>query len=335
MAPEKGQEGPHAIPNSDIIPAHLAVKALVQLHAADACLAAIDSENSTLACWALQYMHDPKVVTGLIDAYQKTQDKNLRTQLLTTLARLYKEEAPYDGSWWWSTRPDTRGPYYKPITWAASDQIQALLIEEWAQAGPAEKGFFADLNTRFRMGIDRFGGESAPVATEEVTIDLNKIKNKKGQIGKTSIEDVMLAMASLKGDPSLGKKLFTQQGCVACHSIEKGEALKGPFMGQIGSIMNRKQIAESILKPNASISQGFASVQVTTRDGKNFTGFITGESADKVVLRDITGKAHTIPTADIQSRKELQTSMMPSGLADALSYEEFASLITFLSEQKN
>ncbi len=28
-------------------------------------------------------------------------------------------------------------------------------------------------------------------------------------------------------------------------------------MGQIGSIMNREQIAESILKPNASISQGF------------------------------------------------------------------------------
>jgi hypothetical protein len=30
----------------------------------------------------------------------------------------------------------------------------------------------------------------------------------------------------------------------------------------------------------------------------------------------------------------METSMMPSGLANALSYEEFASLITFLSQQK-
>lgn len=335
VAPEPGQEGPHATPNPDIIPAHLAVKALVELNAVDACVAAIGTENSTLALWALRHMHDAKAVTGLIDAYQKTSDATLRSRILSTLARLYKEEAPYDGSWWWSTRPDTRGPYYKPITWAASDQIQAFLLQEWAAANPAGKKFFAGLNSRFRMGIDRFGGEVSPVVTEDVTIDLDKIKNKKGQIGRSSIEDVMLAMARIKGDPALGKKLFTQQGCVACHSIEKGEALKGPFMGQIGSIMNRKQIAESILKPNASISQGFASVQIITRDGKNFTGFVTGESADKIVLRDITGKAHTIAVEDIQSRKELETSMMPSGLANSLSFEEFASLITFLSEQKN
>ncbi len=335
IAPEKGQEGPHATPNPDIIPAHLAAKALVDIGAVDACIAAIGTEHSTLALWALRYMHDPAAVTGLIDAYQHTSDPNLRTQLLSTLARLYKKEAPYDGSWWWSTRPDTRGPYYKPITWAASDQIQALLLQEWSAADAAGKTFFADLNGRFRLGIDRFGGEPAPVVVEDVTVDLDKIKNQKGQIGKSSIEDIMLAMDRIKGDPTLGKELFTRQGCQACHSIDKGEALKGPFMGQIGSIMNRKQIAESILKPNASISQGFASVQITTRNGNHLMGFITSESAERVVLRDITGKAHTINVSDIQERKELETSMMPSGLANALSYEEFASLISFLAAQKN
>jgi putative heme-binding domain-containing protein len=110
--------------------------------------------------------------------------------------------------------------------------------------------------------------------------------------------------------------------------------MKGPFMGQIGSIMTRKQIAESILKPNASISQGFATVLVTTKDGKSMMGFVTGESADKIVLRDITGTAHTINTKDIKEREEQETSIMPPGLANALSYEEFASLITYLSQQK-
>jgi len=73
---------------------------------------------------------------------------------------------------------------------------------------------------------------------------------------------------------------------------------------------------------------------ITTKDGKSTMGFVTGESSDKMTMRDIAGKTHTIKTTDIQSRKELETSMMPQGLANPLSYEEFASLITWLSQQK-
>lgn len=332
--PAKGGEGPHATPNPGIIPAHVAMQSLVRLHAVEACVAAIGTGSSTLALWALRYMHDPHAVDGLITAYGQTQDASLKKEILTTLSRLYQEEAPYDGSWWWSTRPDTHGPYYKPVTWESSEKINAFLIEEWNKSDAAGKQFFADLNGRHRMGITRFGGEEELVVQEETKVDLEKIRNKKGQIGKSSIEDIMLAMAEIKGDPSAGKVLFVQQGCVACHSVEKGQVMKGPFMGQIGSIMNRKQIAESILKPSASISQGFASVLVTTKDDKTLMGFVTGESAGKLVLRDITGTAHTINTADIKKREELENSMMPEGLANPLSYEEFASLITYLSQQK-
>jgi putative heme-binding domain-containing protein len=346
VSPPKGQEGPHATPNAGIIPAHVAVQALVHLNAIEACVAAIGSKNSTLALWALRYMHDPKAVDGLITAYRKsqdkelksqilsTQDKELKNQILSTLARLYKMEAPYDGSWWWSTRPDTHGPYYKPITWASSDKIKTLLVEERNKSNAAGKQFFADLNGKLRMGISQFGGEEESVAVKETKIDLEKIRNKKGQIGNSSIEDIMLAMDKIKGNPATGKVLFIQQGCIACHSIKKGETLKGPFMGQIGSIMNRNKIAESILKPSASISQGFATVHVTTKAGTSLMGFVTEESADRIILRDIGGTVHPINTKDIQKREQLETSIMPTGLANSLSYEEFASLITYLSQQK-
>ncbi|MFD1144410.1 HEAT repeat domain-containing protein [Larkinella insperata] len=334
VEPAKGTEGPHATPNAAIVPPHLAVRALVSLKAVDACVRAIGTGNSALALWALRYMHDPKAVDGLLAAYRQTNDGKLKKEILTTVARLYKKEAPYDGSWWWSTRPDTHGPYYKGITWESSPAIEKFLKAEFEKSGEAEKPLFADLNSRLRLEISEFGGEEAVAAKEEVKIDLEKIRNQKGQIGKSSIEDVMLAMAKIKGDPIKGKALFAQQGCIACHSLSKSETMKGPFMGQIGSIMNREQIAESILKPNASISQGFATVLITAKGGKSYTGFVTEESATRVVLRDITGTVTTLKASDITSRKEMETSMMPSGLADALSYEEFASLITFLSEQK-
>ncbi|MGY4385324.1 putative heme-binding domain-containing protein [Pedobacter sp. UYP24] len=334
VAPAKNTEGPHATPNSAIIPAHLAVQALVSLNATDACVQAISSSNSTIALWALRYMHSQKAVNGLILAYQKSDQPAVKKGIVTTLARLYKIEAPYMGTTWWSTRPDGHGPYYEAVDWEQSPVIKKFLTGVFAQGGMGDKQWFADLNEKNQMGIAEFGGEETQVAKDEVKVDLEKIRNKKGQIGESSIEDVMLAMAKIKGDAGLGKGLFTKQGCIACHSINKGEPLKGPFMGQIGSIMNREQIAESILKPNASISQGFATVEITAKGDKSYMGFVTAESAEKITLRDISGQVSTIKTADILKRKELETSMMPTGMANSLSYEEFASLITFLSAQK-
>lgn len=334
VAPAKGKEGPHATPNSAIIPAHLAVRALVSMGAIDACVTEIGKGNTTLALWALRYMHDTKAVDGLITAYKQSKSEKTKTQILATLGRLYKEEAPYDGSWWWSTRPDSHGPYYKAIDWAGSARIKTFLTGVRAKATPAGKQFFADLNQRDRMEIPAFGGEIKPVAEKEAKVDLAKITSKKGQIGKSSIEDIMLALAKIKGDPFKGKALFTQQGCVACHTLTRSQKQKGPFMGQIGSIMTKQQIAESILKPNASISQGFATVMITAKGNKSYMGFVTEETAQKIVMRNIVGDVFTIKAADIISRKELKTSMMPTGLANALSYDEFASLVTFLSQQK-
>jgi putative heme-binding domain-containing protein len=327
-------EGPHATPNSPIVLPHLAVRALVKLNAVQACVEAIGTPNSTLALWALRYMHDERAVNGLISAYKTTKNVKLKKQIITTLARLYKQEAPYDASWWWGTRPDSHGPYYKAEFWAGSPTIESFLKAQWQKADNNGKQSLRDLNSRMRMDIAVFGVNEQVAVSNEPKVDFEKIKSKKGQVGVSSIEDVLLAISKIQGDPLKGKALFTQQGCISCHSLSKTEKLKGPFMGQIGAIMTREQIAESILKPNASISQGFATVLITAKGNKNYMGFVSEQTADKVVLRDITGEIYTIKTSDIVSRKEMESSMMPTGLANALSYDELASLVTFLSQQK-
>ena len=332
--PAKDTEGPHATPNSAIVLPHLAVKALVDLKAVDATVKAIDSDNYKLALWALRLMHDAKAVDGLLAAYEKSDETEKKAEVLRTISRLYQKEAPYDGSWWWGTRPDTHGPYYKTENWEASEKIKSFLVAEAGKADDTQKSTFASLNDRLRLGIVELGTESAMAEVEEATVDLESIKNKKGQVGEASIEDVVLAVAELKGDAIAGKALFVSQGCLACHSVEEGQPLKGPYMGQIGSILSRDQIVESILKPNASISQGFASIQITTNDGKFFMGFVTAESAEGLTIRDIAGNATKLEKKNIKERKELENSMMPAGLANALSYEELASLVTYLSQQK-
>ncbi|GAA5220027.1 hypothetical protein GCM10025777_06570 [Membranihabitans marinus] len=332
VAPAIGTEGKHANPNASLIPAHLAVQSLVKIGAIDPIIQSLKTDNRDLALWAMRYIHDKKIIEALIQSYDDADiiDKH---KIVNTLARLYFKEQPYDASWWWSTRPDTHGPYYKTMEWEESPLIREFLVNSWKSDG--DKDFYTELNTKYRLGIDDFGIIEINQPKEDApAVDLEKLKNKKGQIGKASIEDIMLALQKLKGDAEQGKLLFAKQGCPTCHAIDKGEIMKGPFMGQIGSIMNRQQIAESIIKPNASISQGFSTVQISTKNGDSYVGFVTEESADELVIRNIVGQATTIKTADITQRKEMESSMMPAGLANALSYEEFASLVAFLSQQK-
>src|SRR5690606_8737504 len=141
------------------------------LNAVEHTVAAI-SKNPALALWALRYMHNPKAVDRLITAYQEakaneTDNQALQQKILATLARLYQKEADYDASWCWGTRPDTHGPYYRPVTWESSDRIKEVLMTEWQQSNPVEREFFADLNGKMRLGIQEFGGEEAPLVVED------------------------------------------------------------------------------------------------------------------------------------------------------------------------
>ncbi|MFK7844096.1 MAG: heme-binding protein, partial [Rhodothermales bacterium] len=333
--PARGTEGPHATPNAAAILPHVAVRALVNLDAVDASVDAVGGAHSDLALWALRYMHHPEAVNDLIAIHKATDDAGLQRKILNTLARVYHKEAPYDASWWWGTRPDTHGPYYKTLAWEATETIEAFLLAAWRATDPESQSFFVDLNAKHRLDIPELNvPEETMTRDESESVDLTQIANKRGQIGRSSIEDVMLAITEIEPDTAMGRQLFTQQGCEMCHNLNRAEVMKGPFMGQIGAIMSRDQIAEAILAPNASISQGFATVLIITKGGESYIGFISEESADTVKMRNIAGQVFTISTNEIQSRKRMEKSMMPDGLVNSLSIEEFTSLVAFLAEQK-
>lgn len=114
--------------DSDPVVAHLAVNALVSLDAVDVCLKSM----SPAALRVLQSLHEPAAVDGLLAKYA-TADGDARKAILKALCRLYHREADWDGRWW-GTRPDTTGPYFKPVTWEQSAKIGQVLKEALASA---------------------------------------------------------------------------------------------------------------------------------------------------------------------------------------------------------
>ena len=330
-------EGPHATPNAASILPHVARHALVALEAGPACVDAIGTPNQSGALMALRYMHTPEAVDALIKRFEETLESDTRQRIARSLVRLANKEKPYKGDTWWSTRPDTRGPYYYPTAWEKTEDITKSLVQAAKQGDAATRFVIAELAKMDRVEIPGLPKADDPVlaSATEPAVDLDKIMKKKGQVGKMSAEDLTLALDKIKGKPSKGPALFASQGCVACHALKKDEVQKGPYLGQIGGIMDAERIAMSILRPNAEISQGFKTVSITTKKGDGYVGFVTNRLSDRIEMRDIAGKVTTLKPSDIASETLLPISMMPAGLANGMSLEDFASLVHFLADQKN
>ena len=138
------------------------------------------------------------------------------------------------------------------------------------------------------------------------------------------------AVTKHKGDAALGQAIFTRATCNACHTVSQDEAQKGPYLGNIAETYRRNELAESILDPNKTIAQGFATNLFNLKNDKAIIGFVTDESGDTVSLRDITSAEHTFKKADIKFRSTLPTSLMPPGLMAGFTVHEMASLLDYM-----
>ena len=329
----------HATPNKSILLPHIAVQSLIRLKASEACIDAVGKPDANGAYWAMRYMHDTDTIKSLIEKLNSQLDSATEKEVIKVLVRLYHTEIPYDGKWWWRTKPDTRGPYYYLTKWEGTPIVESALKEFWAKASYSQKAVVSKYMVYDRVEIAEIDTAKyiefkKKVLEKEVKVDLSKIANKKGQIGKMSIEEIILALDSVKGDVKKGEQLFLQQGCIACHSYKKGQPDKGPYMGAIGGIMDRENIAISIIRPNDSVSQGFHSYSVAMKDGTVYSGFITNELDGIVTLRTIMGQIFKIKAVDIKTRTDLGISMMPPGLASGMSVKDFVSLVDWLKGMK-
>jgi len=174
--------------DSDPIIAHTAIQALVSLHAVDACLLALtDPTQAPGASRALQAMHDPRAVDGLIRAAEGSSGDAARAPALRALCRLYFTEAPYEQGQWWGTRPDTSGPYYKAVTWSGSEAVaRALRAALKKSDGPSARRLLTEM-MRNKLDFE----ETTPLAAK-LAADDPKLR--------ASVVDLMVARPKLSFD---------------------------------------------------------------------------------------------------------------------------------------
>ena len=143
-------------------------------------------------------------------------------------------------------------------------------------------------------------------------------------------------LSKLKGDAAQGKIVFERpaSSCVLCHRIGNLGVDFGPALSGIGAKLPKEAIFDSIINPNAGISMGFETTELNLRSKNTAMGIVRSETAQEIILALPGGALQKFSTADIQRRNKLTTSMMPSGLNQALTQQDLVDLVEYLSTQK-
>ncbi len=329
---------------------HLASRALISLKAWEACFKALDTSASDpglqeAALRVLRNLHEPEVVAGVIERLGRTQDEALRRGLLTVLVRLHQREAEWDGSSW-GTRPDTTGPYYKRTTWAESGRIEDALRAFLEKADVPLRNHVAQQLERHRVTL-----KSLPMAVANTDPQWQKDQQllatamakmadmKQGDLGllepAVAVERTLAALEKGNPDPKRGEKLFTTQGCAACHVMGKDDPPKGPNLYDIARRYSPTELISSIMNPGATVSQGFPTHIIETKDGQAHMGFALKESGDEIILRTMAALTVVVPKDAVKThQREEKVSSMTPGLVNNLKPEQLADLLKYFQSVK-
>ena len=130
-----------------------------------------------------------------------------------------------------------------------------------------------------------------------------------------------------KADPILGRKVF-KNVCGTCHQMYGEGGILGPDLTG-SNRANREYILLNIVDPNFDVPDGYKMIILKTINNRVLAGTIAEEDEQKVVLKSVTGK-EIISKDEIKDRQKLAISMMPEGILETISKNDFYALIKYL-----
>jgi putative membrane-bound dehydrogenase-like protein len=138
------------------------------------------------------------------------------------------------------------------------------------------------------------------------------------------------------GNVKRGREVFfsNKVACSTCHAIGEVGGNVGPDLTKVGATRSGRDLLESILLPSASFAQGYENYRVTTTNGEELIGILARQSADAVILRGASGAEIQAPRSQIQNIARSPISIMPEGLEQGMTADEFRDLLMFLQSLK-
>jgi putative heme-binding domain-containing protein len=130
-----------------------------------------------------------------------------------------------------------------------------------------------------------------------------------------------------------GKIMYNATRCNSCHAMRGEGSSIGPDLTQLGTRFTPKDMLESIIEPNKTVSDQYAATVFTMNDGTSILGrlineddntyFISQNPFTPEVIREISKQ-------EVGGTSYSYISVMYSGLVNRLNEEELKDLIAYL-----
>ncbi len=155
------------------------------------------------------------------------------------------------------------------------------------------------------------------------------VSAKTGESADTTEESQKIAEID-GGSWARGRKVFRSEaaGCFKCHSIGGGGAKIGP---DLINLVHRDyaSVVRDITNPGFAINPDYIGHVVALNDGRILTGILQSDG-DQLSLGDEKGVITKLSKSDIETMIVSKASVMPTGIAQKLTPEQWKDLITFL-----
>ena len=140
-------------------------------------------------------------------------------------------------------------------------------------------------------------------------------------------------LLAMNGDATKGMSVY-KTNCAICHQVNGEGQNFGPGLSEIGSKLGKDGQYLAIIYPDAGISMGYEGYEVKFKDGSTMTGIISSKTETDLQMKFPGGASQAYKMSDVKSMKKLDSSMMPSGLQEAMTTPELVDLVTYLSTLK-
>jgi putative heme-binding domain-containing protein len=192
-----------------------------------------------------------------------------------------------------------------------------LSLLKQAQANKLPNGLILDLTEAVEA-----------TRSEELIAQLGKLKS-----GGEGLDAYMGTLNG--GNRWAGYQYFNNNSagqCVRCHTVGGQGGTVGPALDNIGNILSREQILESLVNPSARLAPGYGTVTITFKDGHMVTGILEKETKDQLILRTSDAEPLIIASSRIAQRQNMASGMPPMGTI--MSKREIRDLVEFLANMK-
>ncbi len=136
----------------------------------------------------------------------------------------------------------------------------------------------------------------------------------------------------LEPDVTRGEKVY-RTSCAVCHRLHGQGFDVGPNLGSVAG-REKRALLTDMLDPNRAMAPQFQVYLVKTTSGETLTGIVASETPSGLTLRRANGEESSVLRRDIAEIKAWPASLMPEGLENSLSPQDFSDLLEFLRRGK-